>query len=148
MEDQVTTIRAVVRALDGDDAIVEVEQGGCGRCHEKGGCGGQHLTQMLCARPKTYRAHNPEKLAVGENVTVAITAGAVRRSANLAYGLPILGVIGGAMLGQQVGSNPGAIMGGLAGLFGAWLFVRWKTRPATGNSDSRPYIVSRVHIPS
>lgn len=148
MEDQVTTIRAVVRAVDGHDAIVEVEQGGCGRCHEKGGCGGQHLTQMLCSSPKTYRVPNPENVAVGENVTVAIAAGAVRRSANLAYGLPIVGLIGGAMLGLQFGGDPGAIAGSAAGLLLACFAVRWKMRPGTGKSDIRPYIVSRVHIPS
>lgn len=148
MDNQVTTIRAVVRALDGDDAIVEVEQGGCGRCHEKGGCGGQHLTQMMCSGPKSYRVGNPEKAAIGENVTVAIAAGAVRRTANLAYGLPIIGMIGGAMLGLRVAGNPGAILGCVAGLFGAWLFARWKMRSGTGKNTIRPYIVSRVHIPS
>ena len=42
-----TTIRGVVRSLDGENAIVEPDQGGCGRCHEKGGCGGQQLTQIF-----------------------------------------------------------------------------------------------------
>lgn len=148
MDQPVTTIRGVVRALDGEDAIVEVEQGGCGRCHEKGGCGGQHLTQMLCAGPKTYRVRNPEMLGVGERVTVAIAAGAVRRSANLAYVLPVVAVIGGALSGLQLGGDAGAIIGAAAGLSGAWLIMRREMRPGTGNSDIRPYIVSRIHIPS
>ena len=75
-----TTIRATVRSLDGDEALVEVELGGCGRCHEKGGCGGQQLTQMLCSGPKNYRVANPYGARVGDQVTVAITPGTVRKS--------------------------------------------------------------------
>ncbi|MBS1188948.1 MAG: positive regulator of sigma(E), RseC/MucC [Rhodocyclaceae bacterium] len=142
---QVSTVRGVVRALDGREAIVEVEQGGCGRCHEKGGCGGQHLTQMFCSGPKTYRVDNPGGAVVGEKVDVAIVAGALRRTANLAYGLPLVGVIAGAALGMQVAGNPGAMAGSGAGLLIAWLLVRWKVNPGTGNSDARPYIVSRSH---
>ena len=143
MENEVSTIRGVVRAVDGREAVVEVEQGGCGRCHEKGGCGGQHLTQMLCAGKKTYRVDNFGGALVGDRVTVAIAAGAVRRSANLAYGMPLVAVIAGAALGMQAGGDPGAITGGAVGLISAWLVVRWKTSPGTGKTEIRPYIVSR-----
>lgn len=145
MENQVSTIRGTVRTLDGREAIVEVEHGGCGRCHEKGGCGGQHLTQMLCAGKKTYRVDNPGGAAVGETVTIAIAAGAVRRSANLVYAFPLVAVIAGAILGMQLGGNPGAMAGGGVGLFLAWLLVRWKVDSGTGNTEVRPYIVSRSH---
>lgn len=90
-----TTIRAVVRALDGAHADVEVEQGGCGRCHEKGGCGGQQLTQMFCSGPKTYRVSNTVGAEVGDSVTIAIAAGSVRKTANLAYILPLTATITG-----------------------------------------------------
>jgi len=143
MENEVSTTRGVVRAVDGREAIIEVEQGGCGRCHEKGGCGGQHLTQMLCAGKKTYRVDNSGGAAVGDTVTVAIAAGALRRSANLAYGLPLLAFIAGAILGMQIGGNPGAMAGGGAGLALAWLLVRWKLGQGAGNTEVRPYIVSR-----
>lgn len=148
MQEQIATVRAVVRAVDGQEALVEVVQGGCGRCHEKGGCGGQHLTQMMCTGPKHYRVLNPGGAAVGENVTIAIAEGAVRRSANLAYGLPLLGVIAGALAGAQVGGDVGAIAGGAAGLIAAWLVVRRKISLATGNGQICPYIVSGSHIPS
>lgn len=145
MENQVSTIRGTVRAVDGHEAIVEVEQGGCGRCHEKGGCGGQHLTQMLCAGKKTYRVDNPDGAAVGDSVIIAIAAGAVRRSANLAYGLPLVAVIVGAVIGMQVGGDPGAMVGGGMGLFAAWLTVRKVTAPGLVNKQVRPYIISRSH---
>lgn len=143
MGNEVSTIRGVVRAVDGHEAIVEVEQGGCGRCHEKGGCGGQSLSQMLCSGKKTYRVDNSGGAAVGEPVTIAIAAGAVRRSANLAYGLPLVSVIVGAVLGMQAGEDLGAIAGGGVGLAFSWLLVRRKMNSGTGNTEIRPYIVSR-----
>lgn len=100
-----STIRAVIRALDGDEAIVEVEQGGCGRCHEEGGCGGQQLTQMFCSSPRTYRVSNAIGAEIGDHVTVAIAAGSVRRTANLAYGVPLLASILGAVVGMQIGGD-------------------------------------------
>ncbi|HZX32692.1 MAG TPA: SoxR reducing system RseC family protein [Rhodocyclaceae bacterium] len=145
MEGQISTIRGTVRAVDGQEAVVEVEQGGCGRCHEEGGCGGQHLTQMLCAGKKTYRVDNPCGAVVGDSVTIAIAAGAVRRSANLAYGLPLVAVIVGAVAGMQLGGDPGAMVGGSLGLFAAWLTMRRVSAPGAGNSDVRPYIISRSH---
>lgn len=138
-----TTVRAVVRACSGREAVVEVEQGGCGRCHEEGGCGGQHLTQMFCAGARTYRVDNPDGLPVGAPVTVAIAAGAVRHSANLAYGLPVLGLILGAAAGMRLGGDSGAMLGALAGLLAAWAFARLKLRSRAGSLDVRPYIVSR-----
>lgn len=142
MSREVSTIRAVVREIDGAEAIVEVEQGGCGRCHEKGGCGGQSLSQMLCASHKTYRVDNPGGAAVGEAVTVAIAAGAIRWSANLAYGVPILGLIVGAVAGNQIAADPGAVLGGALGLGIAWVVGRAKVA-GTGKNAMRPHIVSR-----
>jgi len=126
-----TETRAVVRGLDGAFVLIEAEQGGCGRCHEKGGCGGQHLTQMLCAAPKTWRLENPGNLKIGDVVTVAIAAGQVRKTANLAYGLPVLGLLVGAVVGMQAAGDPGAMVGGLAGLCLAWWGVRYRARATT-----------------
>jgi len=141
---EMTEIRAVVRALDGDEAIVEVAGGGCGRCHEKGGCGGQQLTQMLCGSAKTYRAANAAGARVGDEVTLGIPAGAVRYSANLAYGLPLVGVIGGALAGTAFNGEPGAMLGAVIGLLAAWAFMRYRARRPLEKLAIRPQIVSSV----
>jgi sigma-E factor negative regulatory protein RseC len=143
MAEETTTIHAVVRALDGQDALVEVEQGGCGRCHEEGGCGGQHLTQMFCSNAKTYRVENTVGASLGEHVTVAIAAGSVRQTANLAYGLPLLGLLLGAFLGVAFAGDIGAMLGAGAGLFLSFIYIRWRVRREAGNPAGRPYIISR-----
>lgn len=143
MSDDRITIRGIVRALDGAKALVEVEQGGCGRCHEEGGCGGQQLTQMFCSGPKTYEADNPINAVVGDRVIVATELGSVRRTANLAYGVPLLGAIGGALLGMRLGGDSAGMLGALLGLVVAFAYIRIRTSQGSGERFAHPEIVSR-----
>jgi sigma-E factor negative regulatory protein RseC len=137
------TIRAIVRALEGDQALVETEEGGCGRCHEQGGCGGQNLSRAFCSGPRRHRVENRVGAAVGERVTVAIQPGSVRRSANLAYVLPLASVLCGALAGMVIGGEPWAIAGALGGLALAVGYVRHRTGIASGFSAGNPHIISR-----
>lgn len=143
MNQEMNTIRAIVRAVDGNQAVVEVEAGGCGRCHEEGGCGGQSLTQMFCSGHKTYRVDNLSGAKPGDQVTVAISAGSVRRSANFAYGLPLLATIGGALLGMSLSGDVGAVLGAVGCLALSILYVGIRVRGSSGNIADRPHIVSR-----
>jgi sigma-E factor negative regulatory protein RseC len=138
-----STIQAVVQSLDGREAIVEVEAGGCGRCHEKGGCGGQQLTQMFCSGPKTYRVDNALGASPGDRVTVAIAAGSVRRTANLAYGIPLTATIAGAALGTSLAGDAGAMLGAGFGLVMSFAYIRSRARDGAGKYSERPYIISR-----
>lgn len=143
MNQEMSTIRAIVRAVDGNQAVVEVEAGGCGRCHEEGGCGGQSLTQMFCSGHKTYRVDNPSGAKPGDQVTVAISAGSVRRTANFAYGLPLLATIAGAVVGMSLRGDVGAILGAVGSLALSILYVGFRSRVGSGNIADRPHIVSR-----
>lgn len=142
LDQQSSTIHAVVRALDGETALVEVEAGGCGRCHEKGGCGGQQLTQMFCSGPKTYRVDNSLGAKVGDRVTVAISEGSVRRTANLAYVLPLTATIAGSVLGSFFGGDLVAVAGAVSGLALALIYVRFRAQDSSGKFTERPHIVS------
>ncbi len=143
MNTEQTTILARVESLDGKEAHVVVDQGGCGRCHEKGGCGGQQLTQMFCGGQKSYRVENTVGAAVGDRVTIAIAAGSVRRTANLAYGVPLVATIGGAALGASLGGDGLAVLGAGSGLLIAFLYVIFRSRGDAGRLAERPHIISR-----
>jgi len=136
------TIQAIVRSVDGEMAQVEVEQGGCGRCHEEGGCGGQQLTQMFCSGPKTYRVINAVGAVIGDRVRVGVAPGSVRKTANLAYILPLTVALVGAALGTSIGGDAGGIFGAIAGLVIAFVYIRFRTRSDVGNPAERPYIIS------
>lgn len=142
MTQAVSTVRAVVRAISGDDVIVEVEQGGCGRCHEAGGCGGQHLTQMMCVTPRTFHVRN-SGARVGDHVTVAIASHALARGATMAYIWPLTGLLGGAAIGMALAGDLGALAGAASGLVLAWLAVWTKLRVGQQDSGFSPYLVDR-----
>lgn len=143
MDTDKSTVRGVVRAIDGLQAEVEIEHGGCGRCHEEGGCGGQQLTQMFCSGPKTYSVDNQLGARLGEQVTIAIADGSVRRTANLAYGVPLTAAIAGAALGAPLGGDAGAILGAGAGLVLSFFFIRFRAQGKAGSYAERPHIISR-----
>lgn len=143
MEHEISTVRGVVRSIESSFADIEVEQGGCGRCHEEGGCGGQQLTQMFCSGARSYRVSNSIGAQVGDKVIIAIAPGSVRDTANLAYGIPLIGAIAGAILGTILAGDGGAIVGCLLGLSVAYSFVAIRSRRQGGKLAERPYIVSR-----
>ena len=138
-----STVRAVVRHLEGESADVEIESGGCGRCHEEGGCCGQQLTQMFCNGPKHYRVDNSIGANVGDQVIVAIAPGSVRKTANLAYGVPLLALIIGALIGSSVYGDPGGILGAVSGVVAALVYVHYFSGKRAGKISPRPYIISR-----
>ena len=142
MNAEQSTVRATVREIRDGIALVEVEQGGCGRCHEEGGCGGQQLTQMFCSGPRQYRVANDVDARVGDRVTVAIAPGSIRKSANLAYILPLTAAIAGALLGMPLGGDPGAMIGAAAGLFLAFLHIRRQAARRVEDPAFHPHIVS------
>lgn len=143
MLSEASTIRATVRHTGDGWADVEVTQGGCGRCYEQGGCGGQHLTQMFCRGPRHFQVKNDLDAQVGEEVVVAVEAGTVRRSANLAYGLPLVVLFAGAVIGSWLGGDQVAILGAFGGLLLGFMFLIRKSRLSPGNLQERPYIISR-----
>lgn len=140
--DGVVSVRAVVRAIEGDEALLEVSHG-CGRCHEEGGCGGQSLTQMFCGTPKRYRAALVPGVGINDQVILAVPEGTVRRTANQAYMIPLALLLAGAFLGNGVAQDAGAMAGALAGLLlGLWRLRR--SRPGgAGNGGVHPHIVGR-----
>ncbi len=132
--------QGTITALDGDYAIVRMEEAGCGRCHEEGGCGGNNLSQLFCSAPRTFRVLNPGNSIMGDRVTIIIVAGAVRRSATLAYGLPLLALFSGALGGSILAEETGAIFGAISGVLLTWGVLYYVQRHSTPDENSQPYI--------
>jgi sigma-E factor negative regulatory protein RseC len=133
-----------VLALKGDYALIQAEGGGCGRCQEPGGCGGQSLVQMFCRTPRQYRVKNTCAAQPGDRVVVVLPEGVLSRHATLGYGLPLAGLLLGALVGDMVSGragNGGALAGAALGLLLAWGIVYGYARRLTGNSRNEPYIL-------
>ncbi|TXH12557.1 MAG: Fis family transcriptional regulator [Gammaproteobacteria bacterium] len=115
---------ATVIAVDGEEATIRIDQTGCGRCHESGGCAGHHLGRLLCAAPRTYRVANPERCVVGQSVRVDVGAGVLAKSAVCVYVIPLCLLLAAAVGGSLLVGEAGAITGALGGLLTGWLGLR------------------------
>ncbi|MDR0439868.1 MAG: SoxR reducing system RseC family protein [Candidatus Accumulibacter sp.] len=132
--------RGTVITQDGDHALVRIAGGGCGRCHEPGGCGG-NLTEMFCLSPKVYRVRNPRGAKPGEEVLVVIRDRTLFRSAVAGYVPLLLGLFLGAALGLKFAGESGSMIGAAGGLAAAWGFQRMeRVRSILLGPDSEPSI--------
>lgn len=124
--------RATVIRVEGTEAIVEAEQGGgCGSCGGGKGCSSGKLSQMLCVRPREFRVTNEVNARVGDQVLVGVADGLLLRSALILYGLPMLLLFAGALLGAswmaggEAGRDAGAAVGAAAGLAAGFVLARF-----------------------
>ncbi len=105
--------------------------GGCGRCHESGGCGGVSIAQPLCSKPKTLLVADRLGVQIGDRVLVAIPDALLSQGVTRAYLIPLILLFIGSALGGlvlpklapvqwQLTSDIGAIAGAGIGLIAAW----------------------------
>jgi sigma-E factor negative regulatory protein RseC len=129
-----------ITAVDDDEATIRMDDDGCGRCGEPGGCGGNRHGRLFCSTPRTFQVPNPDHFAVGQRVRVGVFAGALRRSAVQAYALPLLALLAGALTGSVCANEAGAIGGAITGLFVGWLGLRRAQRRNLRDARLRPSI--------
>jgi len=114
-----------VMRLQGEQAIVSVKRvGGCGRCHEVGGCGGGE--EASC---EEYALRNQAAADVGSLVEIDLPDGGALKAATVAYLLPLACMLFGVAAGKvlewpDLGLFAACLLGG--GL-GAW-FAALATR--------------------
>ena len=132
--------KGVIASVDGRYALVRMDDTGCGRCHEPGGCGGVNIGKMLCRTPAEFRAENPGGAVVGQHVSVVVPDGAVRNGALLAYGLPLLLMLIGAFLGSVLSGDLGAIVGAVCGVAASLPVLRYAQARNVTSAQFQPYI--------
>lgn len=104
----------------------------CQRCARGEGCGAGVFSRLFARRETRLILPPGSPASVGEWVRLGVTPAALAVASARLYGLGLLGLLGGAWLGQSVASAPfedlAALMTGLAGLavmIGP-LAVRWR----------------------
>lgn len=118
----------VTRSEAGKAWVAVADNGGCGRCHEAGGCKSGLLNQVT-GRPggRTFAVDNGLGLSAGDWVELEIRDGDLWRSAAWAYGGPLVSLLVGAAGGTlvfraQLAPDAGALVGAVAGIIG-WYCV-------------------------
>lgn len=140
--------RAIVMQVDGQHAFVQASQSNsCGQCSGEG-CGASKLSQLFCNKPRQFQVDNLINAGVGDEVIVAVAEGAVLRGIGLVYLLPLLLLLTGATLGNQLatqGQNDRyAALGALSGLVLGFILAKW-TSSRGARHQNRPSIVRRCN---
>ena len=145
---------ARVASIEGELAEVVTERrSACGSCAAQKGCGTSLLAAWFPQRQLRFRVHNAVGARVGDQVVVGLDEAYLQRGALLLYALPLagllLGAVGGDLAFEALALNPepGAIGGGLLGLFGALRFVRRNRLEPAGEQVVRLLRLARPSIP-
>jgi sigma-E factor negative regulatory protein RseC len=135
--------QATVAEVRDADALVLIErQSGCGSCAAKSGCGTSAIASLFPQRRSVVRVPNTEGAAVGDRVIVGLPEAGLQYASLLLYGVPLLTLIGGAVLGQGLGGNDLlSTLGAVVGLTGGLLLVRRLSRDST---QLRPIMLRRL----
>ncbi len=93
----------IVVALQGALAEVEAQpKAGCGSCSARGGCGTALVARLFPQRGRRFLARNEAGAVPGDRVVIGLDEGAMQWASVLLYLLPLLGLIGGALLGDAL----------------------------------------------
>lgn len=132
--------------------VIAVEQGAvrvrvnrqsaCGSCQARAACG-QGLMQVI--QPEhchEVRALTDLNLQEGEFVVLGVSENLVLRSALMVYLLPLLALITGAVLGQQLGLSEGwsILLASVAFAASGFYLYRFNERN-TNNTDLMPVVL-------
>ncbi|GAB5604764.1 SoxR reducing system RseC family protein [Sideroxyarcus sp. TK5] len=126
-------MRAIVLSLHGSEAeIAPVGGNGCGHCASGNGCGSGKLSQLFCSsKPRSFKVGNAVNAQVGDEVNVGLPDGVLLRNSILMYVLPLMCMLGAALLASGIfaGARDGAaLLGAAAGLVAGFLVVRQLTK--------------------
>ena len=135
--------RARVIQSAGQGIWVEaVEPDGCGVC-EGQGCASRRLAELFQRTPRQYSVESRLPVSPGDKVIVGIPEGTLLRSAIYVYGMPLLLILGGALLLQWwFPGDAGAITGAVLGVFVAGVFLVLTSRQR--RSACQPVVLRRL----
>jgi sigma-E factor negative regulatory protein RseC len=133
---------ARVIAIEGNQLLLEAEtRAACNACAAKQGCGTSVLSKWVGRKFTRFQAPNTVNARVGDSVVVGLAEEAMLKGSVLVYLLPLLAMIGFALLADGLVSTDTAsrellvLISAIAGFVLMLIFSRWFL--ATGSSRSR-----------
>ncbi|WP_373975056.1 SoxR reducing system RseC family protein [Chitinibacter sp. SCUT-21] len=132
----IETQAQVVKA-EGDYAWVKIRpHTPCGSCDPEKGCKSVAITRMFGNAQESYRVSNPVHAQANDLVTIGVAERALLSTALWAYGLPMLLLLLGAMIGHfvtaksELATLSGAVIGFILGFFVLRLLPKTPMQPA------------------
>lgn len=138
---------AKVVALDEDGAWLEIEtSGSCGGCSARSGCGVAGNAKSARNRQRFFMA-NDFGGRIGERVVIGIPESMLLRASALAYAIPVLAMVGGAVAAGGLGAGDGgAALGGLAGLAAGLGFAQLHAKRLAASGRLAPVYVRHATL--
>lgn len=136
---------AVVVATEGEVAWLETERKStCGSCAVRKGCGTGVLANVVGRKLTRVVALNPVGAHAGDRVIVGIDERSLVRGSLAVYALPLLTLFVGALAGEALWGEPGAMAGGVAGLVAGLAWLRRFSRRCRTDTRFQPVILRRT----
>jgi sigma-E factor negative regulatory protein RseC len=113
-----------------------IQQSTCGSCSAKAGCGKHAMSQMgrkvslwlpeeNDLESNSYKSNsNGNKLSIGQQVVVGLPEGAILRSTLVLYGIPLLFLLVGAIVGHALAGEIGSILLSASSMLLGFKFAR------------------------
>jgi sigma-E factor negative regulatory protein RseC len=149
---------AIVVSIDKDVASLEIVRNKpCGLCGQSRGCGISIWGRLFGHRPNIFKAQNTVNANVDEIVVVGVEESALLWSSFAVYGVPLVLLILGAMLGSLVfpsalHADRNTALGAVLGLFVGYLWLKVHNQARALDARYRPVILglaeqsSNVHV--
>jgi sigma-E factor negative regulatory protein RseC len=142
----------VVVSTDGHRVEVAArQQGSCGGCSQEGACGTSLIARYFGQRQLLLRAQDPIGVARGDHVVVGVPEDALLKASLAVYIVPLLAMIGGAILAAYIGAmvtprydQLSSVLGGLIGFSAAIAWLPSFGRAKITDARYRPRILRRV----
>jgi len=144
-------MRAVVLSIRGEQAEISPLGGGCGHCSSAGGCGSGKLSQVFCSsQPRSFLVLNQAGAQVGDEVNVSLPDGVLLRSSWRIYGLPLVlmlggGLIGASFAGDAASRDSSALIGSVLGLLSGFAWGKISTSADSPRAIVQSVVSTRIH---
>lgn len=144
--------QATVVSVDGEMAELAIaRRNACGSCTAKGGCGTSLLSSLFPQRQLRLRLANTVGARPGDRVVLGLDEGQLQRGSLLLYAVPLLGLLLGAIGGENLllylggPQELGGVAGGLLGLIAGLSVVRERGRQARLGGDLGVRLLRVMH---
>ena len=142
----------VVISSQGGMAEVEGQRRStCGGCAVNGACGTSLIARYFGRRRSLLRAHNAIGAGPGDRVVLGMPEGALLEASFVAYLVPLLAMIGGAILGDHLAglwapayAQGMSVLSGFGALAAALWWLRSFGRSKASDERYQPKILRRV----
>lgn len=139
----VLSISPNIHNLSDSIAVLEIERKtACGLCGKTRGCGNSIWGKLFAHQSTAFKAQNPIKAKVGDSVVVGINERALLKSALLLYIAPLVTMmIGAILMNELMHNNVGSILGALIGLILGFVWTKGHTTASRYFVEQQPVIL-------